>query len=197
MTTIYLVRHGETDWNLVGKIQGRTDIALNKLGIQQAKECREYLKDFHWDVVVTSPLIRAKQTAEIINEEIRVPLIDMDEFIERNYGDAEGMSLQDRTLAFPDRNYPNQEKLEALNKRVTKGLNKLNQTYRGKKIVLVAHGGVINAILSVLSNGDIGSGKTKLINACISHIEYVAEQWKIINYNNADHLSQYNVAEPL
>lgn len=69
---ICLVRHGETEWNSEGILQGKTDIPLNDLGIQQAEECADYLSQFQWDVVITSPLKRAKQTAEIINKKINV-----------------------------------------------------------------------------------------------------------------------------
>ena len=54
ITIICLVRHGETDWNVLGKLQGRTDIRLNESGILQAEECSEHLKSFQWDVIITS-----------------------------------------------------------------------------------------------------------------------------------------------
>lgn len=115
----------------------------------------------------------------------------MSEFIERNYGDAEGMTPVDKAAIFPDRKYPNQENRNTLNKRVIKGMDKLIQTYKNKRILLVSHGGVINTILAILSNGEIGSGKTKLINACISTIEYEDGHWSIKDYNRVSHLSQF------
>lgn len=192
MTHLWLVRHGETDWNSLGKLQGRSDIPLNNTGISQAEECRDVLKESHWDVIVTSPLKRAKETTDVINKELKLPIIEMVEFIERNYGDAEGMTVKERLTAFPDKNYPNQEDRKSLNKRVMDGVEKINQLYSGKKVLLVAHGAVINSILAQFSNGEIGSGKTKLINACISNIEYVNEKWKIRDYNHIAHLSQYS-----
>ena len=110
MTIICLVRHGETDWNAIGKLQGRTDIPLNETGIFQAEKCGEYLKESEWDFIITSPLNRAKQTAEIIKRKIDVPLLEMDHFVERHFGEAEGMTLQEISAAFPDKMYPNQEK---------------------------------------------------------------------------------------
>ncbi len=175
----------------MGKLQGRKDIPLNNNGILQAEECREFLKTTHWNVIITSPLKRAKETAEIINNEIKSPIIEMVEFIERDYGDAEGMTVTERLTAFPNKNYPNQDDRRTLTKRVIDGIQKINQLYLGKKVLLVAHGGVINTILSQFSNGEIGSGKTKLINACISNIEFKEEVWKIKNYNQISHLSQY------
>ncbi|MFE4523717.1 histidine phosphatase family protein [Cytobacillus firmus] len=192
MTTICLVRHGETDWNLKGKLQGRTDIPLNEAGILQAEECSEYLKSFVWDALVTSPLMRAKQTAEIINIKIKVPLIEMEEFLERNYGDAEGLTLEERMRVYPDKIYPNQEDQVSLRNRVMSGIEKIVEDFGERRILLVAHGAIINGILANLSNGEIGSGKTKLMNACISSIHFHQEEWKIENYNQISHLSCYN-----
>nr|WP_249308211.1 histidine phosphatase family protein [Lederbergia citrea] len=187
-----MIRHGETDWNALGKIQGKTDIPLNKNGIQQAQECREFLKDSKWDVIITSPLKRAKQTAEIINEGLNVPLIEMDNFSERYFGDAEGMTLEERLTAYPDKNYPNQEDRLSFINRIMAGIKTINQKYGNRKVLLVVHGAVINAILATLSNGKIGSGKTTLINACISNIHFHEEKWEILNFNQVSHLSNYS-----
>jgi uncharacterized phosphatase len=109
VTYLCLVRHGETDWNSLGKLQGRADIPLNKIGVLQAEECREVLKSSKWDVIITSPLKRAKETAEIINKELKSPIVEMVDFIERYYGDAEVMTVKERLSTFPNRNYPKQE----------------------------------------------------------------------------------------
>lgn len=195
ITTICLVRHGETDWNALGKLQGRTDIQLNETGIIQAEECSEFLKSAQWDVIITSPLKRAKQTAEIINKNLNVSLIEMKDFLERDYGDAEGMVLEERISAFPDKSYPNQEDRLTLNNRIMTGIQEINQRYEENKILLIAHGAVINAILTVLSNGKIGSGKTKLLNACISNIYFHQDRWRIKDFNQISHLSKYNGIE--
>lgn len=186
-----MIRHGETDWNAIGKLQGRTDIPLNATGILQAAECSEFLKSSQWDVIITSPLKRAKQTAIIINKNVNVPVIEMEEFLERGYGDAEGMTYEERTSSFPDKTYPNQEERTTLNKRIMEGIEKINQRHGDNKILLVAHGAVINAILAILSNGQIGSGKTNLINACISNIYLHQDKWLIKDFNQISHLSMY------
>jgi uncharacterized phosphatase len=191
LTTICLIRHGETDWNALGKLQGRTDIPLNPTGIRQAEECREFFKTSKWDVMITSPLKRAKQTAEIINEGINIPFVEMGDFAERSFGGAEGMTLDEILAVYPDKKYPNQEDKDALNKRIMTGLQKINHSYPEARVLLVAHGAVINSILTHLSNGEIGSGKTKLLNACISNIHFHQEQWNIVEYNQVSHLSQY------
>jgi uncharacterized phosphatase len=189
ITLICIVRHGETDWNALGKLQGQTDIPLNITGIQQAQECRELLKKTNWDVIITSPLKRARQTAEIINRDLNVPLIEMSDLMERGFGDAEGMNLEERLSSFPNGDYSNQEDNGIFTKRVMAGIDQINDRFSGGKVLIVSHGAVINEILSNLSNGEIGSGKTDLINACINNISYCDNQYKIIDYNQISHLS--------
>ncbi|MFC5465207.1 histidine phosphatase family protein [Lederbergia graminis] len=193
MTTICLIRHGETDWNAEGRIQGRTDVPLNQNGLNQAKKCRDFLKNSEWDVIITSPLKRAQQTAEIINEALNLPIIIMDDFIERSYGDAEGMLLEVRRKFYPDGSYPNQEERETLNNRVIAGVERIKQKYDGTKVIIVAHGAVINTLLATFSNGEIGSGKTRLGNACISHIHFQNGIWVIKDYNQINHLTKSNI----
>jgi|SRR5690625_252934 len=189
MTSICLIRHGETDWNKEGRVQGQTDIPLNETGISQARQCGKLLQQSSWDMIITSPLQRAKQSATIINEKLQLPMIEMEAFKEKNYGDVEGMTVEERNKLYPNKNYPNQETQLELTERVMKGIHKINKTYNNKKILLVAHGGVINAILSHLSNGEIGSGKTKLSNACLSNIYLAEEKWHIKDYNQVTHLT--------
>ncbi len=84
---ITFVRHGETDLNRpIRKMQGITNYDLNENGIKQAQNTRDKLADGEFDLIITSPLKRAKHTAEIINEKKNIPLICDDRIIERNYG---------------------------------------------------------------------------------------------------------------
>ena len=151
-----------------------------------------FLSDFNWDVIITSPLKRAKQTAKIINLKLRLPIYKMEEFLERGYGDAEGMDMEERLNRFQDGIIPNQEDMESLKQRVMEGIKNINEKFSNKRVLLVAHGAVINSILAILSDGKIGSGKTKLINACISNIHFFENEWKIKDFNQLTHLSQYH-----
>ncbi|MEK4701545.1 histidine phosphatase family protein [Solibacillus sp. FSL R7-0668] len=187
---ICLVRHGETDWNKLGKLQGHTDIALNENGMKQAEMCAQILKGNGYELVLTSPLKRAKQTAQIIAQKNALQIIEMPLFIERNYGDAEGMNYEERITKFPNRHYPNQESKEILAQRIIKGLEQITEQHSENKIILVAHGAVINCILAILSNNEIGSGKTKLANACLSKIEYKNSTWTIKSFNEITHLDR-------
>ena len=72
---LYVVRHGQTEWNVLKKMQGSADIPLNKTGIEQAYKMQEKLDCIDIDLIICSPLNRAKQTAEIINQNKRLPII--------------------------------------------------------------------------------------------------------------------------
>lgn len=72
------------------------------------------------------------------------------------------------------------------------GIQTIHETYPHKKVLLISHGGAINAILAALSDGKIGSGKTKLINASMSNIYHHEDKWHIKDFNQVTHLSTYN-----
>lgn len=105
------------------------------------------------------------------------------------HGEAEGLTAEERASRFPTRNYKNQESKESLIKREFEGLHTIQQNYHVKKVILVAHGAVINSILAVISNDEISSGKTKLANAGLSHILNVDGEWQIVSYNQTTHLN--------
>lgn len=87
---LYVIRHGQTDWNVMKKMQGSVDIELNEIGIKQAYITKENLDSISIDVIFCSPLKRAKQTAEIINKGRNLEIIYDERLRERNYGEFEG-----------------------------------------------------------------------------------------------------------
>lgn len=88
---IYIVRHGETDWNKARRVQGHSDIPLNDYGRHLAEETAEGLKEVSFDLAYTSPLVRAKETAEIILKGRQIPLIEHEGIMELGFGAYEGM----------------------------------------------------------------------------------------------------------
>jgi len=180
---ICLLRHGETDWNSAGKLQGRDDIPLNSLGVEQINEAAKYLKKFNWDIIITSPLSRAKVSAEIIAKETGdIKIVEEIDFIERDYGKASGLTLDEIKLSFPD-GVIEAEPHEELQDRTVSALMKYIKEYDGKNIIIVSHGGTINSVLAYLSGNEIGAGKTFLKNACITLLEKQGDKINIIYYN--------------
>src|SRR4051812_41703851 len=116
MTTLYLVRHGETDWNRARRIQGSTDIPLNDTGRAQATATGRLLARRQWDAVVASPLSRAVETAALISREIGLGTPELEHAIaERNYGDAEGMTGAEIDALYPNgAEVPGRESREAV-----------------------------------------------------------------------------------
>lgn len=189
MSTVVLVRHGETDWNLAGRLQGQEDTELNETGIRQAKLCGAYLARESWDVILTSPFKRARKTADIIGQEVKIaPLVEVSDLRERDFGEASGLTHQEMALRFPDGRITGQEERLILARRAMGVLKYILRDYSGKKLVVVSHGGVINSILATLSRGEIGSGKTTLKNACLSRLVHDHGSWIIDTYNFTEHL---------
>lgn len=184
VTTICMIRHGETDWNLSGKLQGREDIELNDLGREQAIQTARYFEAEHWDIMVSSPLKRAYETAQIIASHVSIPTVQVvDEIIERCYGSASGLLPEERRSRFPDGVIHDQEGFEHLRQRAMKGITKIANDFQGKRIIVVSHGGFTNSILYTISGGDFGSFKTRLKNGCINKILFQDNKWSVEFYN--------------
>jgi uncharacterized phosphatase len=149
MTRFAIVRHGQTDWNLATRIQGATDIPLNTLGRVQAAGAGLALRGTPWDEVVTSPLVRALETARIIAGELDRPAPTIiPELTERRHGDIEGLTFAERQAAFPDgATVPGLESRQAVLDRVLPALERLATRHPAGKLVVVCHGGVIGTLL--------------------------------------------------
>jgi uncharacterized phosphatase len=183
LTTVCILRHGETDWNSQGRLQGHEDTELNELGRDQAIQVARYLETEPWDVIVSSPLKRAFETAQIIASYVSVSTVRVvDEIIERNYGSASGLMPEERRSRFPE-GIPDQEDFEHLRQRAMAGLTKIADDFNGKRIIVVSHGGLINSILYSLSGGEFGSFKTRLKNGCINKITLQNNNWSVEFYN--------------
>ncbi|MDF2511055.1 MAG: hypothetical protein K0S04_921 [Herbinix sp.] len=181
---IYLIRHGQTDWNLQGRFQGREDIELNETGIMQAKNCGLAIKDTTFQAVITSPLIRARKTAEIIAEQVSAKeLIFEDSIIERDFKKVSGMTPQEREAFYASGEPDDKEPWEDLCNRMMNSIKMYGKKYYDHNIIMVSHGASINSVLSVLSSGKTGTGKIILKNTCINVIHYEDGQLRLGEYN--------------
>lgn len=145
---IYVVRHGETEWNALDKVLGRTDMPLNARGLEQAQEIARYLKDIKIDVFLCSPLCRARQTAEAISNETGIRYEIDDRLIEQDFGRFEGAYRFDREYQAAKREYfaryPGGESYFDMAARVFPLIKELD----GADALLVTHGGVCRMIRS-------------------------------------------------
>lgn len=165
---LYLVRHGETDWNAQRRIQGNTDIPLNDIGRKQAARTGRLLNRRDWDAVVTSPLSRAFETGSIIAAELGLPEPTTDDrLVERNYGEAEGLDFAEMQRRFPEHAHvPGREKRSAVAARAIEGLIDIAQRHPDEAVVVVSHGGLIRSVLrrldpeaeyGMITNGSVHS----------------------------------------
>lgn len=149
---IYYVRHGQTDWNLARKMQGgQTEKPLNQTGIEQANETRKELENVKYDIIIRSPMHRAEQTAEIINQDRNVPTIVDERIRERKLGELEGHDITEEIenkIWDYELNYqiPSGENLHDFEKRILDFFKDIKQKYADKTVLIVAHGGVAKVI---------------------------------------------------
>lgn len=144
---LIFVRHGQTDWNLEGRIQGSVDNPLNENGINQAKELAMFLKDRKIDLIISSPLIRAQQTANIINEGREIPIVIDNGVIERNFGELEGKIVDETVtkMRYYTEKYPmpGGENIDEFAARIFAFIDSIKSKYIGYETVLIACHGVV------------------------------------------------------
>jgi uncharacterized phosphatase len=172
MTTLYLVRHGETDWNKARRIQGSTDIPLNETGREQAATTGALLARREWDAIVASPLSRAFETASIIARETGL-------LVERRYGEAEGLNYQQVDDRFPgDTEVPGRETRDDVTARVVPTLLEIAAEHPGANIIVVSHGGVIRSVLNAIdpdnAHGTITNGSIHSVLVADGTLELIA-----------------------
>ena len=153
---ILFVRHGQTYWNCEGKIQGKTDIELNDKGKEQANITCSLLDSENIDLIVSSPLQRALQTAKVIAKKKKVPIVIDDLLRERDYGEFEGHYFSEVDFSgiwYEGSKEPNGiEPLRSFCERVKTAFVKIKETYDGKKVLVVSHGGVSVAASILVNN---------------------------------------------
>ncbi len=158
---LYLVRHGETDWNKEGKIQGTTDIPLNDNGRMQILKTKEQLQNINFDICISSPLKRAKETAQIITDG-NCQIVYEDLLKERTIGNFEGKTFKEIPFdikVFWDYkvNYHenNVQSLKDLLKQSDDFIQKLKSNYNNyNSILIVSHGATIKSLYYNLNGYD-------------------------------------------
>lgn len=186
---LYLIRHGQTDWNVMKKMQGTEDIPLNDEGRTQAEACAQALSLIPFEAIYTSPLSRARETAQIISARHgHTPVIVEPGLTERDFGEGSGMTYHEFHSTYPE--YPTvlpkgMEAPEQLRSRVCQAVRSCAEKHRNTSILLISHGASINAFLYQISDGICGSGITRLKNTGISKLSYcsVRRQFSLLYHN--------------
>ena len=166
MTLLYLVRHGETDWNLQRRIQGSTDIPLNDTGRAQAARTGSLLARRDWDGIISSPLSRAYETASIIARETGLAEPErLDDIVERAYGNAEGLTGGELSRLYPQGSaVPGRESREQVAARVIPALVGLAESHPGLRFIVTTHGGVIRTVLNTVAPESLAAARSSMSN---------------------------------
>lgn len=180
---IYIVRHGETQWNAQGRIQGRRDIELNDNGRRQAEKAGQELSSRSFRIMITSPLSRAKETGAILAKFAEVKEVREDErIIERDFGELDGAYFnEDVRHRLYQEKVQGAESLEDVGSRMLEAVKEYASEYEGD-LLIVSHGSAITQLLKRI-DPSLERVHIHLNNVSISLVEQAEGQLRVVDYN--------------
>lgn len=203
-TTLVLIRHGETEWNRQGRIQGHLDSPLTPEGVAQARACSIRLREEHFDQVVASDLPRVRHTAELLIEGRGFPIRLDAALRERSYGIGEGLTYAEMDAQHPeffsrirttDPDYAveGSESRREFHQRITNALRGIAGDHAGQRVLVVTHGGVLGVVYRWLNGLHISSPhKVEIPNVAYNrvsvHPQEIGEDWKLEVWADTAHL---------
>lgn len=200
MTKVYLVRHGQTAWNLEEVFRGRMDIPLDETGKKEVHLAGEALKDETIHAIYSSPLSRSMETAENIAKFQNIEVTPLEAIIDISYGDWEGVSLDQVRKKYPDLydlwlkephkvSFPNGESLEQVRVRTQNAIDDLLEKHKNENIALVAHR-VPNKVIccSLLGIENSNFWRIQQDTASTNLFTYKDDQWIISYLNDTSYL---------
>jgi probable phosphoglycerate mutase len=200
VTRILLVRHGETDWNAAGRIQGHSDTPLNAAGHEQARRVARRLAREPVQALYSSDLARASQTATAIGHTLGLPVVTSPRLRERQYGAWEGLTAAEIQACFPEQfaewrarstdfTPPQGESRSQLLTRALAELQAIARRHAREVVVVVTHGGFCYVLINhILGSVDGDRREFAFGNASIHTLEVIAERWSVISVNETAHL---------
>ena len=201
-TRIIAIRHGETAWNVDTRIQGQLDIGLNETGRWQAHRVAEALSSEPIQAIYASDLLRAWDTARAISSATRGALHRHEGLRERGFGDFQGKTFVEIEAMWPEQaqrwrqrdpqwSPPGGETLLQVSERIIRTTTELAAQHVGGQIVLVAHGGVMDALYRAATRQDVQTPRNwKLGNAAINRLLWTPEGLSLIGWADTRHLDQ-------
>lgn len=206
MLKLYLIRHGETDWNAAGRIQGLSDIELNRQGELQAQRLAARLAEQdRFTALYSSPLRRAARTAELIGQHVGLRVIPDARLVERSLGELEGLTMGDIRERFPEvhrawheggvrPSIPGEESRETFVGRAREFVVEVRAHHADGKVIVVTHGGTINMLLMASLNLDIDRPLPFWIdNASINIVQWGERGVRLRLLNDTCHLDHSSV----
>ncbi|PIK14775.1 histidine phosphatase family protein [Halobacteriovorax sp. JY17] len=195
----YIFRHGQTDWNKVKKVQGKTDIPLNNFGRKEALALKDYFKNINIEAVYSSDLQRAHETAKIAFDSKEIAIETTSSLREADFGEVEGMLLNDLLEKFStkfwdihiggeeadDFSYPGGESRKEVRERLISFIDKLRGEAKFKQVALSTHGGALRSIIHHYLPNE--SELVKIPNCVVYRVSFKGEEFKVEGpFNNED-----------
>ncbi len=198
---IILIRHGITDWNLARRYQGHTDIPLNEKGREQARELASMLAKEPIDVIYSSDLSRAYETAQIIAEGRNIPIQKSKTLRETHFGQWEGLTMDEIYSKCPEDvtrlkkdpvhgKRPGGESRKMMYERVKTTLEKIIRDHPGKTVAVVSHQGALAAAVCALTGEEYNEGRKKyrLENTSYHILEQSSGKWNLTHLGEQSEL---------
>lgn len=205
-TDFWLVRHGETDWNLEKRYQGSSDIPLNETGHKQAATLYEGLSQMSFDAVYASDLGRVRETvANALGSDEGV-IFDA-RLRELSFGKFEGLTLEEIKEQYPDEfaawdvstfdNAPHGgENMNQISTRIKEAFDEIVANHEGQSVLIFAHGGVFGILMSMLLSCDIGKWwQFHFTNCSLSHLEKTSRGYVLHKLSDTTHMGELKTRE--
>ncbi len=203
-TELILIRHGQTEGNLRRLLVGRTDMPLDEVGRRQAAATADFAAaSYQPDLIISSPLVRARDTAEEIGQRIGLPIEIEPGLVELDFGDVEGWAIEEALTHHPhmaevlldptgdDYSWPNGEMLGEFHRRVAECFGMLAERHRGHHVVVVTHGGVIGSYYAQIDGRNPNDFTAYHFDNCsVTRVEIVEGQPRVLEANLTAHLPE-------
>lgn len=200
-TIIWAIRHGQTTSNTTGRIQGHLATDLDALGVQQAQALRPVLQNLPWDIAVSSDLLRAAHTAQEAIDPNRIDALILDPALrERSLGAMEGQLREDlgperlRAIHEVVEGFEEREGGESLtrfNARCVRVLEELEERWRGERVVVFTHGGVLRQWFKYVVGLPLDAPRTfSTVNASVSELHRHEGGWRVHTWGECRHLER-------
>lgn len=202
-TDLYLIRHGETDWNRAARMQGHADVPLNDLGRAQAAQVAAALAPYALVAIYSSDLSRAFDTAQTIaaqHPSLSVQASSL--WRERDYGRFQGMTLPEVEAIDPyaaqqwrsrvaDFAPDGGETLLQFQDRIAAQLQSVAQQHAGQQIAIICHGGVLDMVWRIAHGLPVDTPRAwPLPNTGINHLRWANGAWQVLDWGNTAHLAE-------
>lgn len=175
-TTLGLLRHGQTDWNIDLRLQGTTDIPMNEFGVGQIEQAASRLALQDWDIILTSPLGRARHSAELVAKRLGIKeLVEEPLLLERSFGVGEGLKYDEWHKEYDSLDdIPGADTAQVVAERAKELLVVIQTRHAGARVLGVSHGSLIRVVLAQVSEGAIPPKGERLENASLHLLRHQA-----------------------